>query len=304
MATFCRNPTKLLAFRNFSSTPFPSFRALKAAIQKESDPDKLFHIMESTSELPTFLRHRPLYHLSVRKLVRSNRPDLVERFLHHQKSLASTHPKSEGFWIRLIMLYSQAGLPDQSLRVFEDMQKSGLVPTEKSVAAVLTCLLDNKLYDRFHQVGDFESANKVLQTMVANGSVSPCSFTYFTLVRHMVEEGEFDAASEICREIIKRKWVPPFETMKSLVNGLVENSKVKEAKEIVEKMKRRLKGNAVDSWTKIEAFPLKPSIDVAKLLILVVPSAIGAGLPGSLLPKAPRLRRVVNLCKNNKTREH
>lgn len=57
----------------------------------------------------------------------------------------------------------------------------------------------------------------------------------------------------MCKEIIRRKWVPPFEAMDGLVKGLVEMSKVEAAKEVVEKMKKRLKGNAADSWKTHEA---------------------------------------------------
>lgn len=51
-------------------------------------------------------------------------------------------------------------------------------------------------------------------------------------MRHMVEEGEFDSA---------------FEAMEGLVNEFVKLSKVDEAKKVVEKMKKRLRGGAVDS---------------------------------------------------------
>ncbi|KAG7017691.1 Pentatricopeptide repeat-containing protein, mitochondrial, partial [Cucurbita argyrosperma subsp. argyrosperma] len=85
-------------------------------------------------------------------------------------------------------------------------------------------------------------------SMLEDGHVSPSSPIYYSLIRSMVKEGEFT-----CREIIKRRWVPQFEAMEGLVRGLVGMSKVEEAKEVVEKMKKMLKGPAVDSWGKIEA---------------------------------------------------
>lgn len=105
----------------------------------------------------------------------------------------------------------------------------------------------------FCNVGDIESATKVLQGMLADGYVSPSSRTYYTLVRSMVKEGEFDSALETCREIIKRRWVPPFEAIDGLFRGLVNMSRVEEAKEVVEKMKKKLKGSALESWGKVEA---------------------------------------------------
>ncbi|XP_077231506.1 pentatricopeptide repeat-containing protein At1g11630, mitochondrial-like [Tasmannia lanceolata] len=90
------------------------------------------------------------------------------------------------------------------------------------------------------------------ESMLLNDSVSSNSDTYFTLIRHLVEKGEFDLALDMCKESIRRKWVPPFASMEGLVNGLVMGSKVDEAKDIVEKMKKKLRGSAVDSWMKVE----------------------------------------------------
>ncbi|KAK5786523.1 hypothetical protein PVK06_041160 [Gossypium arboreum] len=59
-------------------------------------------------------------------------------------------------------------------------------------------------------------------------------------------------ALEMSKEIIKRKWVPSFEAMEGLVKGLVERSKSEKAKQVVEKMKKRLK-DVLESWGKIEA---------------------------------------------------
>ncbi|KAM7490003.1 hypothetical protein LguiA_032924 [Lonicera macranthoides] len=371
-----------------SESSLPSFSAVKSAIESESDPVKIAQIFESSSSFPHFRRHRPLFHYSVRKLARSNRLDLVDQILN--KTLQSSPPSqltSEGFWLRFVMLYSEAGMLDNALQVFDKMSQNNSPLTEKSLCAVLSVYLDNKIYDdKFHQifasfpqkygvspgvksynlvlkafcqakdvdsaralldkmeneasvvpdidsynilldaylgngnksgfdgmvkeivnkglepnlttynhrilrlcknkecarakklldemiskgvepnsasynaiifgfckVGDLESAKNVLNKMVGDGYASPPSFAYYTLMRHMVEEGEFDAALEMCKEILRRKWIPPFEAMGGLVNGLVKISKAEEAKEVVEVMKKRLRGTAVDSWGKIEA---------------------------------------------------
>ncbi|KAK8259015.1 hypothetical protein V6Z12_D13G028700 [Gossypium hirsutum] len=235
MASIFRN-TKLAIPKAFFSTqavkqnpPFPSFKAAKYAIITEKDPEKLAEIFEQCSHLPTFLRHRPIYHLSIRKLARANRLDLVDRLLETQKLHSQDTPalKSEGFWIRLIMLYSNAGMVPQALQTLDDLSRN--------------------------RIGDLESAKKVLDKMLSDGYVLPCSFAYYSLIRSMVNEGELDMALEMSKEIIKRKWVPPFEAMEGLVKGLVERSRSEEAKQVVEKMKKRLKGDALESWGKIEA---------------------------------------------------
>ncbi|KAK9274431.1 hypothetical protein L1049_021678 [Liquidambar formosana] len=395
MASLSKNPRLLLSRTLFStlSSPqklqLPTFRSVKSAIRSESNPDKLAELFSyQSSEFSRFRRHRPLFHLSVRKLSRSNRHDLIRRIIEHQKESLTDSPmlQSEGFWIRLIMLYSESGMVDEAMRTFDQMGEFKCNQSEKSLCALLTVFMNNGMFEKVHEVfhsvplktgitpgvkshnlvlkafckennvgsakawiekmekddkvapdinsynvllgaylknrdgsgfdgivkeisktgleynvttynyriskfcknkecarakklldemvskglkpnsasyntvidgfcrvGDFESAQKVLQSMVADGYVLPCSFTYYTLIRHMVEEGEFDSALEMCEEIIRRKWVPPFEAMEALVKGLIKMSKAKEAKEVVAKMKKRLKGPAVDSWGKIEA---------------------------------------------------
>ncbi|KAG4110053.1 hypothetical protein ERO13_D13G025600v2 [Gossypium hirsutum] len=391
MASIFRN-TKLAIPKAFFSTqavkqnpPFPSFKAAKYAIITEKDPEKLAEIFEQCSHLPTFLRHRPIYHLSIRKLARANRLDLVDRLLETQKLHSQDTPalKSEGFWIRLIMLYSNAGMVPQALQTLDDLSRNRYCNiSEKSLCAILTVYLNNGMFEQIHdcfktlpkklgvkpkvvshnlvlkafvkenkiesarewvekmdvnpnidtynillgaylkngdqngfdgvmkevinkgiegnlatynhrisrlckskecarakklldemiskgmkpnsasynsiidgfcRIGDLESAKKVLDKMLSDGYVLPCSFAYYSLIRSMVNEGELDMALEMSKEIIKRKWVPPFEAMEGLVKGLVERSRSEEAKQVVEKMKKRLKGDALESWGKIEA---------------------------------------------------
>ncbi|XP_022727013.1 pentatricopeptide repeat-containing protein At1g61870, mitochondrial-like [Durio zibethinus] len=87
---------------------------------------------------------------------------------------------------------------------------------------------------------------KLLDDMVSKG-VKPISATYNTIIDGL------DSGLEMSMEIIKRNWVPPFEAMEGLVKGLVERSRSEEAKQVVEKMKKRLKGDALESWGEIEA---------------------------------------------------
>lgn len=129
-------------------------------------------------------------------------------------------------------------------KMLEEMVAKGVKPNSGSYDAII---------HGFCNVGDIESAMKVLKGMLEDGHVSPSSRIYFSLIRSMVKEGEFDLGLETCREIINRRWVPPFEAMEGLVRGLVDKSRVEEAKEVVENMKKKLKGPAVDSWGKIEA---------------------------------------------------
>ncbi|KAG6503507.1 pentatricopeptide repeat-containing protein At1g61870, mitochondrial-like [Zingiber officinale] len=127
--------------------------AAKSAIRSESDPDRLVSLFESSAHHPSFYSDRQIYKISVHKLVRYGRPDLVERILEGAKSDANIK-KSEGFLIRLISLYSDAGMIDHSVRIFEAIPSLGCQRSERSLCALLLAFLENKKFDRIQEAID------------------------------------------------------------------------------------------------------------------------------------------------------
>ncbi|KAF9587030.1 hypothetical protein IFM89_039716 [Coptis chinensis] len=133
---------------------------------------------------------------------------------------------------------------DRAKEILQEMLAKGVKPNVNSYNAVI---------DGFCKIADFESAKKVFDAMNAGDeSVKPNSDSYITLIQQLVQEKEFIQALDMCKESLQKKWVPPFTSMEGLVKGLVEISKADEAKEIVETMKKRLRGSAPESWSKVE----------------------------------------------------
>ncbi|XP_010906102.1 pentatricopeptide repeat-containing protein At2g18520, mitochondrial [Elaeis guineensis] len=376
-----------------SPSPSSPLARLKSAIHAESDPERVAELFQSAAVLPRFHAQRPIFSLAVQKLARAGRPDLVERLLDHRLFDPSA-PRSEGFLVRLISLYSSASMPDHASRTFDRMPSLGVSRTEKSLSALLSAFLHNRRFDRLrdafdrapkefgivpgvvsHNIllqalcenGEVETARKMLDEMaekkkdfgvepdivsyntllygylkkgdddgfeeilkeIANrglepnvvtfncrilkfcgknesfkaeelldvmvskgiqpnlgtfnpiiegfckegctGSavrvfkrmrmmkrmngkegVSPSPNTYIVLIRSLVEKGEFGEALMICKECLTKKLAPPFEVVKGLTDGLVKDSKVDEAKDVVTKMREILKGDAVDAWKNFE----------------------------------------------------
>lgn len=132
--------------------------------------------------------------------------------------------------------------------LLEVMSSNGIKPNSASFNAAI---------EGFCKEGDIASAKSVFESMRASDYLLPNSTAYVTMIRNLVEKGEFELALDLCKESLRRKWVPPFESMVGLVKGLVKISKVDEAKDIVENMKKKLTGRAVGSWMKVEsALPL------------------------------------------------
>lgn len=116
----------------------------------------------------------------------------------------------------------------------------------------------NPIIEGFCKEGDVGSAlrvfkrMKVLKRMNGKEGVSPNPDTYIVLIRSLVEKGGFDKALMICKECLTKKLALPFEVVKGLTDGLIKDSKVDEAKDVVAKMREIVKGDAVDAWKKFE----------------------------------------------------
>ncbi|URD99247.1 PPR repeat [Musa troglodytarum] len=68
----------------------------------------------------------------------------------------------------------------------------------------------------------------------------------------LCENGDVDTGLEVFKDNLKLNKVPGFRTMKLLVEGLVKGTKLKEAKAVVDKVKKRFPENLVHGWNKVE----------------------------------------------------
>ncbi|ESQ29240.1 hypothetical protein EUTSA_v10023498mg [Eutrema salsugineum] len=103
----------------------------------------------------------------------------------------------------------------------------------------------------FCSEGDLDEAKKLFKVMVNRGC-KPDSECYFTLIYYLCKGGDFETGLSLCKESMEKNWVPSFGIMKSLVNGLVKDSKVEEAKKLIAQVKEKFTRN-VELWNEVEA---------------------------------------------------
>nr|UPT48436.1 pentatricopeptide repeat protein AaPPR75 [Agave angustifolia] len=116
----------------------------------------------------------------------------------------------------------------------------------------------NMVIEGFCKEGNAKKAMRIFKRMKSvkeedEGSASPNFDTYVMLIKSLVENREFGKGLEVFKECTDRKWSPPFAAVRGLVEGLKKESRVDEAKEVVAKMKKVVKGDAMDAWKNIEA---------------------------------------------------
>lgn len=210
-AAVCRSPSLLcrrqLLIRLLSTQtqlqapPTPSTPAdlsrLKSSIRDAATaPEALASLFLSGLSHPAFLGDRPLFALTVHRLASAGRRDLVASILSSSlTALPSPHP-SEGFLVRLISLYSAAGMPDHSLTAFRLVKP----PSDRAFSALLSAYHDNRLYDR---------AVRAFNTLPAELSIKPGLVSHNVLLKTLVASGDVAAARAVFDEMPDKAGVQP-----------------------------------------------------------------------------------------------
>ncbi|CAN6273856.1 unnamed protein product [Urochloa humidicola] len=211
-ADLCRRSPSLLGRRHLlirllstqtqiQAPPTPTTPAdlsrLKASIRDSATkPDTLAGLFLAGLPHPAFLADRPLFALSVRRLANAGRRDLVASILSSSlTALPSPHP-SEGFLLRLISLYSAAGMPDHSLTAFQLVKP----PSERALSALLSAYHDNRLYDR---------VVVAFNTLPAELSIKPGIVSHNVLLKSLVARGDLAAARKVFDEMPEKAGILP-----------------------------------------------------------------------------------------------
>ncbi|CAN6245508.1 unnamed protein product [Urochloa humidicola] len=211
-ADLCRRSPSLLGRRHLlirllstqtqiQAPPTPTTPAdlsrLKASIRDSATkPDTLAGLFLAGLPHPAFLADRPLFALSVCRLANAGRRDLVASILSSSlTALPSPHP-SEGFLLRLISLYSAAGMPDHSLTAFQLVKP----PSERALSALLSAYHDNRLYDR---------VVVAFNTLPAELSIKPGIVSHNVLLKSLVARGDLAAARKVFDEMPEKAGILP-----------------------------------------------------------------------------------------------
>lgn len=132
--------------------------------------------------------------------------------------------------------------PCEAEKLFDEMLSRGLKPNSVSYNTLLTGFCKN---------GELASGVRWFNKMRDKNMVDGGS--YVMVMKLVVEKGEKSQAVNICKECLGKKWAPPFDVIRTIVDGLVKDSMVKEARCVVEMMTECVKGPALMAWIKFES---------------------------------------------------
>ncbi|XP_060193967.1 small ribosomal subunit protein mL103 (rPPR7) isoform X2 [Lycium barbarum] len=136
----------------------------------------------------------------------------------------------------------QGGNPEGVKALIEEMNDAGLKPDTISYNYLMTCYCKNELMDE---------AQKVYEDLERNGCNANAA-TFRTLIFYLCKKGRFETGYKVFKESVRVNKIPDFNTLKYLVEGLVQRSKLKDAKGMSRTVKKKFPPNLVKAWTKLE----------------------------------------------------
>ncbi|PIN26918.1 hypothetical protein CDL12_00321 [Handroanthus impetiginosus] len=168
-----------------------------------------------------------------------------------------TVPLTDKFFNSLIRSYGDAGLFQESLKVFKDMKSMGVLPSAVTFNSLFLILLKR---GRTGMV--FELYDEMLRTY----GVKPDLYTFNILIKGFCMNSKVDEAFRMFKEMERFDCKPDLVTYNTIVDGLCRAGKVKIAHNVVNGMLKKsehLRPNVVSYTTLIRGYCGKLEIDEA-----------------------------------------
>uniref|UniRef100_A0A1D1YJY4 Pentatricopeptide repeat-containing protein At1g61870, mitochondrial n=1 Tax=Anthurium amnicola TaxID=1678845 RepID=A0A1D1YJY4_9ARAE len=264
-------------------------RAAISLLKSEKDPARIVDICHAAALTPDSHLDRIAFSLAVSSLAASASFSFIRSLLD---GLLASRPdlQNQRFRAHAIVLFGQAGMLDDAIRVFKDSRDP---PTVRSLNALLfACVLAKKHdevgrifleFPREHGISpDLDTYNTVIKAFCESGSsrsvysildemgrkgIQPNMTSYSTLLAGFYREQRFDDVGKVL-DIMKRNGcIPGIGTYNVRIQSLCKLRRPAEARALLEGMlERRMKPNAVTYYHLIYGFCKEGDLEEAKRL--------------------------------------
>ncbi|XP_059623710.1 small ribosomal subunit protein mL103 (rPPR7)-like [Cornus florida] len=133
--------------------------------------------------------------------------------------------------------------PETVKGLIEEISNAGLKPDTITYNYLMTCYCKH---------GKLEEAEKVYYEELKGNGCHRNTATFRTLIYFLCRNGQFVKAYRVFKDSVTSNKFQDFNTLKPLVEGLVKNSKSKEAKGLIRTMKKKFPSNLLNTWKKLE----------------------------------------------------
>lgn len=155
---------------------------------------------------------------------------------------------------------------DHAVRTFEFIPKAGIKHSQRSLCALLTVFLKNKMYDRLFEsfrrvpkevnvalsvtaynlamqgkceIGDIDGAQKLFDEMVEKRSVKPDVVSYTTLFNGYMRKGDKEGWEKVLTDMEKSGLGDDVATYNCKIAGLCKSGRAVEAEDLLDVMSRK-----------------------------------------------------------------
>jgi pentatricopeptide repeat protein len=206
-----------------------SISKAKSKLRTEHDPDKALAIYSAASNNDSSpAASRYAQDLTVRRLATSHRFTDIESLIESRKR--DPKIKQEPFLSSLIRSYGVAGMFDQAMKTYHQMDQLGTPRSSISFNALLSACVQSRLYNKVP--GLFDEISEKYRVL-------PDKVSYGILVKSYCEDGKPDKANEVLREMEKKGVEVTTVVYTTLLNCLYSKGKNEEAERFWHAMVKR-----------------------------------------------------------------
>nr|GMD02941.1 pentatricopeptide repeat-containing protein At1g61870, mitochondrial-like [Ipomoea batatas] len=243
-----------------SKTPFSSkdkSRAALSLIRTETNPERIIDICRAASLTPESHLDRIAYSKAIAKLRNSSYFGGIREFLEESKSQPGF--RSERFISHFVVLYGQAGMLNDAIQTFEQMEEMGIQRSVKSLNSLLFSCLAAKNYGEM---------KRIFVEFPKKYGIIPNLDTYNTMIEGFCDSGSSSSVYSILDEMIRNKVKPNATTFGNCLSGFYMEEKFEDVGKILEMMKQHGVASGIGTYNiRIESLcKLKRSKEAKALL--------------------------------------
>ncbi|KAL5794937.1 hypothetical protein ACOSP7_003531 [Xanthoceras sorbifolium] len=240
-----------------SLCPSPSKTTVDQTLRLVKSPQKALWFFDWVQQM-SFAHNDQSFFLMLEILGRSRNLNIARNFLLSiEKRSGGLIKPGDKFFNSLIRSYGNAGLFQESIKIFTMMKSIGVSPSVVSFNSLLLILLKR---------GRTNMAKSVFDEMLSTFGVTPDVYTFNILIRGFCKNSLVHEAFRFFKEMERFKCDPDVVTYNTIVDGLCRAGKVNTACNVVKGMGRKvadLNPNVVTYTTLIRGYCMKQDIDEA-----------------------------------------
>ncbi|RAL49613.1 hypothetical protein DM860_001904 [Cuscuta australis] len=202
-------------------------RAALSLLQTETNPERILDICRAASLTPESHLDRLAYSKSILKLRNSNYFGGIREFLEESKSRPDF--RSEKLISHVVVLYGQAGMLNDAMLTFEQMEEMGIHRSVKSLNSLLFSCLLAKNYDEM---------KRVFVDFPKKYGIAPDLGTYNVMIKGFCESGSASSVYSILDKMVSNEVRPNATTFGNCLRGFYSEEKFEDVGKIMDLMKQ------------------------------------------------------------------